>query len=201
MREGGSGFFSGGRAAEEGWDWRAERSGRGRGECGSFSGGGGSRRWLVWEGREVRLGTKRNWFLQRRRGQQKAVGVGGPRVQAGDEEKLVSSAVAGAAEDGWCGRAERSGRGRGESCLSDRSGGSGRLAGGGGLRCQTGDEEELVGSSGRRRPPTGVGVTTNCYDERNERRYERRWEKKEEKRVVLFRAGELSVYISGSPPA
>jgi len=54
------------------------------------------------------------------------------------------------------------------------SGGSGRLSGGGGPRCQTGDEEELVSSSGGASPPTGVGVATNCYEERNERRHERR---------------------------
>ena len=81
----------------------------------------------------------------------------GPRGQARDEEKGIFS----------CGGSGRCGS-------SDSSRGSGRLGGRGGLRCQTGDEEELVGSSGGRRPPTGVGVATNCYDERNERRHERK---------------------------
>jgi len=76
---------------------------------------------VVGEGREVRLGTRRNWFF------------------------------------GFF------------SC-----GGSGRLSGGGGPRCQTGDEEELVGSSGGRSAPTGVGVATNCYEEHNKRRHKRR---------------------------
>ena len=66
------------------------------------------------------------WLLQRRRGQQKMVGVGGLRGQARDEEKLASSAAAGAAEDGWCGRAERSGRGRRETGFFSGGGGSGR---------------------------------------------------------------------------
>jgi len=53
-------------------------------------------------------------------------------------------------------------------------GGSGRLWGM--SRCQTGDEEEFVGLSAGRRPPTGVGVgvATNCYDARNKRRHKRR---------------------------
>ena len=63
------------------WCGRAERSGRGRGESGFFSGGGG----------------------QRKNG-----GVGGPRGQAGDEENVVCLTAAGAAED-WLARREDEG--------------------------------------------------------------------------------------------
>ena len=107
----------------------------------------------------------------------------GQEVRPGTRRKWVFSGEV-AVEDGWWGR-----------------GGSRRRWGGGGSRCQTGDEEELVGLPEGRSPPTGVGVgvATNCYDARNERRHERRGEKKEEKRVVFSRVGELSVYISSSP--
>jgi len=168
-------------AAEDGWWRRAKRSGQGRGVSGSSAargqrktGGGGGPRGQA--GDEEKVG------LQRRGGSGRRVAGEGQEVRPGMRRKWVFSSE-GAAEDGWWGR-----------------GGSRRRWGGGGLRCQTGDEEELVGMPEGRSPPTGVrvGVATNCYDACNERRQERRGEKKEEKRVVFSRAGELSVYISGS---
>jgi len=55
------------------------------------------------------------WLLQLR-GQRKIDGGRGPRGQAGDEEEVVFGSFSwGAAENRWWERAERSGRGQGES--------------------------------------------------------------------------------------
>jgi hypothetical protein len=154
--------------------------------------------------------------------------MGGPRSQAGDEEEMVffrddeqKVLLLEALRSVWCGRAERSGRGRGGSgflllqlrgrrkigggrgprCQTGDEeklygffscGGSGSRGGVGGPRCQTGDEEELVGSSGGASPPTGVGVATNCYDERN--KGDRKG--KEEKRVIDSESGRTSYLYS-----
>jgi len=142
-------FFTAARGQRKtGWWGRAGRSGRGRGESGSslllHGSQGAAVDGVVGEGREVRPGTRRKWFFSSGGGQRKT---------------------------GWWGRAERSGRGRGESGFSAAAGGSGRRGGGGGPRGQAGDKEKVVWFV-QRGPSDGGGVATNCYDERKERRQE-----------------------------